>query len=346
MKARPISVHDKKQVPPSHAQPVSLSKSVARGHQQGLSNHHRGSSSGGNTSGPPLTVASQDPGMHPIRPQFSTYRQQFDPKQIQQTTVDKLKSLDGVMVIASTSPEIAHLQNELLQLQLILRCSFEAEKTYQRSVMTALEDRFGNIVKARGSVARREHWLDMKANYEALHSWSDRNEPGPFAERLRISSRCVQELNDMMRAKGKLSSTINEFLAWYESTKIVLDERSRGKDMAEDHRTAGSTIAVQPLGESWHESVIILSQQLQQCCRTLDNIDGADGSLGVILSRHRTLANDILLELSDIMLIEKVVLEHKQEFINNCISALLEAGDDIARPPHTGVPRKGVWECE
>ncbi|ERF72272.1 hypothetical protein EPUS_02159 [Endocarpon pusillum Z07020] len=272
------------------------------------------------------------------RPQFSTYQQHFTPKK-QNLQLEPVKVPPSTTQTGMDFNYIMALQNELLQLQWMFLSSRKTLKAWSESGFKKIKEQQEKQIQDACNVKSIEQSQQDRVNGAALRDWLAKDKDQQWFNRVESLSQCVQTLTDLTQPYERLSDVMNQFEAWYEITRNILDGRV-GDSQREEFR------CIRPLGQPWAETVAALVQVLESCLRNLEQLGGGDGSSGLelVLDGHTRFNKTILEELEAMQLIHSTVLKQENDWIRVELSGILLTKNKF-EVSQCDPQRPGAWDC-
>ena len=251
------------------------------------------------------------------RPQFSTYQQHFTPRK-HNLQLEPVKMPQSTTQTGMDFNHIMALQNELLQLQWMFLSSRRTLKAWAESGSRKIKEQQEKHAQDACNVKSIERSQQDLVNGAALRDWLAKDQNQQWLNKVESLSQCVQTLTDLTQPYDRLSDVMNQFEAWYEITRNILDGRS-GDSQREEFR------CIRPLGQPWAETVAALVQAFESCLRNLEQLGGGDGSsgLGLVLDGHTRFNKTVLEELDAMQLIHSTVLKQENDWIRIELSDIL-----------------------
>ncbi|KAL2813616.1 hypothetical protein BDW59DRAFT_30544 [Aspergillus cavernicola] len=210
------------------------------------------------------------------RNQFTAYQQQFSPKKTPKPPTptpsasaapDRTSSL-----IPSSWPEIAALQTELLQLNLLHKSWGQQNAEWERDAEAQLRSKYNSVAEDYKAILDVEKDSQRKLNAQALQYWlknsEEHNGQQGYAEQVRLLSQVAQEVYDVCDSRGgRYTMAILEFENWLQKVELVQDTRfphGRGQDPG---------IFINPIDRKWKEEMNALIMKLELASRQLQSLD-------------------------------------------------------------------------
>ena len=304
------------------------------------------------------------------KPQFNTFQQHYSPRKPSKpsssttATAKTVSPPDPDLLLASSRPEIAALQTELLQLHLTHSSSIQTQTQWKISAEKQLQQRYKSVAGTYRSVLSSERDAQRHINIKALRDLSDnsnRHSGGrhDFTEQLQILSRTVQDVADLTDPRGgRYTSVLREFEEWIEGFN-----RLRGDgNLQHDADVTADFIA--PIGRDWQAEISRLNTKLDLCLRDLQSLDvdieheqknrddgesvssSSSSALCRAVRGHTALVFSMIEELETIWKIEAEVVRVERERVREAVDRIV-----IVEEGHGGVDgnnrtRQGIWKTE
>jgi hypothetical protein len=283
------------------------------------------------------------------RTHFSTYQQQFSPKKSVKPSTAIFSTgapaeLDPSL-ISSSSPEIAALQTELLQLSLLHLSSLREDSEWKASAERQLRTKYDVVAGKYRGVVNMEKEYQQHLNGQALHCWLknsiEHNGHQGFAEQIQVLSQVAQEVFDLSDVLGGgYTLAVQDFDSWFRKVEEIKSRR---------HRHGGSELAifVDPLDRVWKEQVHAMTMKLELCSRQLQSLDILgygeverleDSSLYRTAKGLDDMATLMIEELNTIHKIEADIIRSERHWVSQ-LSQQVAA----SRPLEEMAPRVGIW---
>ncbi|KAE8353045.1 hypothetical protein BDV28DRAFT_134024 [Aspergillus coremiiformis] len=283
------------------------------------------------------------------RTQFSTYQQQFSPKKAVKPPAAYLSTgastdLDPSL-IPSSSPEVATLQTELLQLSLLHLSSLRADADWKVNTERQLQTKYNAVAERYRSVVKEEVEYQQQLNGQALHCWLknslEHNGRHGFAEQIQVLSQVAQDVCDLSDLLGgRYTLAVQEFESWFRQ----VEEIKTGRRYA-----GGSDLVhfIDPLDRAWKDNIHMMVMKLELCSRQLQSLDilgygeveRLEGS-----SLYRTakglddMVNSMVEELNTIRTIEADVIKSERQWVSQLSQQVTST-----RPLEKRVLQVGMW---
>lgn len=272
------------------------------------------------------------------RPQFTTYQQHFTPRK-QNFQLEPIKVPQSTSQTGIDFYYVMALQNELLQLQWMFLSSRKTLKAWSESGCRKIKEQQEKHIQDACNVKSIEKSQQDLVNGAALRDWLAKDKNQQRFNRVESLSQCVQTLTDLTQPYERLSDVMNQFEAWYEITRNILDSRL-GDSQREEFR------CIRPLGQPWAETVAALVQVLESCLRNLEQLGAGDGSsgLGLVLDGHTRFNKTVLEELDAMQIIHSTVLKQENDWIRIELSGILLRKNKF-EVSHRDSQRPAAWDC-
>lgn len=272
------------------------------------------------------------------RPQFSSYQQHFTPRK-QNLQLEPVKVPQNFSQTGMDFNYITALQNELLQLQWMFLSSRKTLKAWTESGFRKIKEQQEKHIQDACNVKSIEQSQQDLVNGAVLRDWLARDKEQQWFNRVESLSQCVQTLTELTQPYERLSDVMNQFEAWYEITRNILDGRL-GDSQREEFR------CIRPLGQPWAETVAALVQVLESCLRNLEQLGGGDDAsgLGLVLDGHTRFNKTVLEELDAMQLIHATVLKQENDWIRIELSGILLTKNKF-EVSHCDSQRPAAWDC-
>jgi hypothetical protein len=250
------------------------------------------------------------------RPQFSTFQQHFSPKKQKLQIRPPAVSSNSGYAIADLHHIIA-LQDELLQLQCMFSPSHTTLQAWTESATREINEYYEKHIQETSDVMAIEKNQQMCINGAGLRAWLGMDAGQKHLENVESLAQCVQTLTNLTRPRERLPRVIEQFEAWYENTIDTLGGRSGGRLQANPR-------LIQPLEQSWTDTVASLVRTLQSCLQKLQALGAVNDTcaVGLVLEGHLSFTQSILDELETIESIHSMVLDQEDDWIKRRISSL------------------------
>lgn len=295
-------------------------------------------------------VASQpkiEPSTNVSRPkaQFSTYQQHYSPRKPTKPptpTPDPDRSL-----IPSTWPEIAALQTELLQLNLLHSSSVQRDVEWQATAEAGLRRKYESVAKTYKSILAEEKEYQRRLNGQALGLWSknseERSDRQGFPEQIQLLSQVAQEVFSLSDNAGRYTLVIRAFEDWFQNVEDIRKLRNQ----SDEESITDPVALIDPLDHAWKEELRDLTMKIELCSRQLQSLDilgygeieSLEGSgLLRIAIGLRDMTDMMIKEIKAIRSIEADIVKSERSWVSQI------AGRLAAQPRTENVPRVGVWK--
>lgn len=280
--------------------------------------------------------------------QFSTYQQRFSPRSPVKppsstaTPVDP----DSSALISSSWPEIAALQTELLQLNLLHSSAVQRSVEWQTESEAILQEKYDSVAGTYKSILADERERQRRLNAQALSIWlknsrEQRNRQG-FSEQIQLLSQIAQEISSLSGPDGRYTLVIQEFEDWFQVVDEIRESRSRfGNGLT------GNMSFIDPLCPEWKNELNELSMKIELCARQLQSLDilgygeleQLEGSaLLRIANGLRDMTDMMISEIKTIRAIEADVVRLERLWVGQITDRLIET-----RPAKKDGERVGAW---
>ena len=209
------------------------------------------------------------------RAQFSTYQQQPSPKKLAKPSIAALSASASMeldpSLIPSSSPEVAALQTELLQLSLLHLYSLREDAEWKANAEKQLRVKYNTVAEKYRCFVKEEKEYQQRLNGQALHCWLknsiEHNGHQGFEAQIRILSEVAQEVCDLSDISGgRFTLAVQEFESWFRKVEEIKTCR---------HYQGGSEldIFIDPLDRVWKEEAHAVTMKLELCSRQLQSLD-------------------------------------------------------------------------
>ncbi|PLB41475.1 nagb/rpia/CoA transferase-like protein [Aspergillus candidus] len=293
------------------------------------------------------------------RTQFSTYQQHFSPKKATRPPPAAAPpppsasgpALDPSLILPSSAPELAALQTELLQLNLLHLCSTRQDAEWKADAETHLRSKYDAVAKSYRVIVGQEKDHQRQINGQALQHWvqncQEHNGHQGFAEQIQVLSQVAQEVCDLTESPGsRYPRIVQDFEEWFLQAEEIQDYRAHPPPPGDP---APAAVFIDPLDGAWKESAHALGLKLEHCLRQLQSLDilgyGAieeQLEQSALVRTARRLDEMIAMmveELTVIRRIESDVVKSERRWVSELAQQLTAA----PTPPTERGPRCGVW---
>ncbi|KAF7121941.1 hypothetical protein CNMCM5793_009495 [Aspergillus hiratsukae] len=284
--------------------------------------------------------------------QFTTYQQQFSPRKVVRPAAlsGARASTEGEdSLIPATWPEIAALQTELLQLNLLHSSSLQRMAALEAESEEQLQTKYDAVAKTYRAIVGEEKKCQRLLNGQALNHWlenaSEHGGRQNFAAQIQVFSQLVQEVCDLTDGLGgRYTMLVQEFEDWLRKTQAIESMRLHRQQGDPSH-----VVFIDPLDRVWKDEVHAMTMRLEQSSRQLQSLDiaGYEGS-------EQALADAALLrtakgldemiasmvdELKTIRRIEAQIVRSERQWVSQLTTELAAA----THPREARGPRAGMW---
>lgn len=294
------------------------------------------------------------------RTQFSTYQQHFSPKKATRpppaaahpAPSTSSTALDPSLILPSSAPDLAALQTELLQLNLLHLCSTRQDAEWKADAEAHLRSKYDAVAKSYRAIVGQEKDRQRQINGRALQHWvqnsQEHNGHQGFAEQIQVLSQVAQEVCDLTESPGssRYPRIVQDFEEWFLRAEEIQDYRAHPPPSGD---FAPAAVFIDPLDGAWKESAHALGLKLEHCLRQLQSLDilgyGAieerleQSALVRTARRLDEMIAMMVEELAVIRRIESDVVRAERRWVSELAQQLTAA----PTPPSEPGPRCGVW---
>ena len=274
------------------------------------------------------------------RPAFSTLQQHFSPKKSGKApTSSFFVSPSNKQVLNDKSfTETAFLQMELTQLHLLHRSSTATHAQWEKSAEWSLQRQFETL--SRQHVELKEIACESQAliNQSALLLWCRQVSDVDVAEKVKLLSRCILDIDSMLNSESQLPLVLRQFEVWSSRASRIQNPRRYS-----DHAVGLSLEFVETIGDGWIAEVESLNKKLSCLSRDLDSLGDAheESSVSRVLVMLKSIVSSVFVELKLIRSIEYEVMIQEASWVQDMIESL---ADDVDHDVATSY--KGAWHNE
>lgn len=267
---------------------------------------------------PKATETSSTSGAKPVlKPSFNTFQQHYSPKR--PARAPAAPSAEAVEAENLLRSETSHLQNELLQLLLLREDALVVQEEWKQSARIKLEKRFEQVLAQYQATIDANRDAQRQVNHRALDGWLDSMGEDFFLQTIETISRAVQLISDITAPGGRYTRLIEEFETWAAQVSSREEDTKRG---VYDEDNAASI----SLPAAWNEQLLVVEGELGLCRREwkkLPIVDQASG-LGKMLSGHRILLDDMILELKTLREIQSRVESREKRRLERVLELVMK----------------------
>ncbi|KAL4740983.1 hypothetical protein BDV11DRAFT_79310 [Aspergillus similis] len=280
------------------------------------------------------------------RSQFSTYQQQYSPKKAQEppTPTPDTGADQATSLIPSSWPEVAALQTELLQLNLLHQSMQQRNDQWERDAQAHLRRKYTSVAGDYKAILDEETETQRKLNGQALHCWfknsGEHSGHQRFAEQVQLLSQVADEAYGLSDSHGRYTMAILEFEEWLQTVERTQEAR------ANVGQEGGNFI--DPIRREWREETNTLILKLELALRQLQSLDilrhedveALNRSALVRMARGLgDLVSQMVEELGVIRKIEADIVKSERARVSHMAQQLVEM-----RPvQEPAMPRSGLW---
>lgn len=274
-----------------------------------------------------------------LKPPFSAYQQHFIPKKLPRpaSIASDTPSLNESVINSQDTPAIAHLRDELLQLQVLHVSSRQTLLDFETSSQSKLKFQFDALRIQGDSILEEERHRDQCLNYAALQIWLQQNVTAR-GDKLQFLANCMRDLDGLTAEGGRHSKAILHFEKWFEDMIMALESRKLSSGVSE------ALLFVEPIETFWSQEVTILQQTVQMIIQTLRDLTDAEGEgIHFVLTSYTCLADHLLQELEACVSIQKIAIEQEDAWIGQSLQGLL-MHNKSAQAGSALPSRRGLWD--
>ncbi|EXJ69583.1 uncharacterized protein A1O5_07619 [Cladophialophora psammophila CBS 110553] len=311
--------------------------------------------SGGDASSP-----SVRPTLKPYRkPEFNTDQQHYSPKKetTASTTVTPVSGLDpqhGAIRPGSAGrvihlTEVAHLEDELLQLSIVHQNSAATFQSYRASIRSRLKTGLEGVEDQLTTLRSLRHDRQANINAVAVSKWldgeratKDVSHAGP--DTLLLLAHCLGELQKVRRVHGPLEAAMKLFDEWY---VYVSPRNYTGDGLFPEEHSEEKGYRLHQLDPQWSALVSSVEDRVGACAALLAGLQRPlkSSSIGFLIEMHSSFADQILQEICICRTIEGLVLRAQEEWLARAVEQALSDVElhhsvEVARD----TPRRGIWD--
>ncbi|KIX96314.1 uncharacterized protein Z520_08092 [Fonsecaea multimorphosa CBS 102226] len=251
-------------------------------------------------------------------------------------------------VISGT--EVAHLEDELLQLSLVHEKSAATFQNYRASVRSQLETGLQDVEQQLSTLTSLRHDRQANINAFAVSQWLDQErvyqDGDPAAsDTLLLLAHCLEDLQKISSVHGPLEAAMKIFDEWY-----VYASSMRPTDAGDNLFRKGdgeeNEYCLHSIDPHWSALVSSVDGRVRACAALLEGLRRPpSSSLGLLIEIHCKLAEQILQEIRICRTIEGLILREQQERLAREVKHALydvELRDSVEGVRDT--TRIGIWD--
>lgn len=246
----------------------------------------------------------------------------------------------------SSWPEIAALQTELLQLNLLHSASIQRSLEWQTESEARLQEKYDLVAGTYKYILADEKERQQRLNAQALGVWlrnsRERSDRQDFPDQIQLLSQVAQEVSTLSSHDGRYTLAIREFEDWFGVVEEIKESRSRSDNGSMDHMCF-----IDPLDQAWKDELNGLFMKIELCARQLQSLDilgygeleNLEGSaLLRVANGLRDMTNMMIREIKTIRDIEADVVRLERAWVGQITDQLIET-----RPAREDGERVGIW---
>ncbi|KAI4185044.1 MAG: hypothetical protein L6R41_004361 [Letrouitia leprolyta] len=217
------------------------------------------------------------------------------------------------------SEDVRHIQRKLLQLHVLYSASAEIHLQWRESAKVHFQKRFGDLLERHVEIADIGYQTQGLKNEAALIEVYRNVKPAEIERRVRILSRCIEEIYGNLNVGGKYHKVIDSFEAWFAQAHSMRESRESGKPIH-----AGNKSYVEGIGAGWQNDVDALQKSLSTLTGDLRTLGSApvSSNLGQLLILLQDLVIDMLAEVDCIRSVECELMNQEEMWIEAQIENL------------------------
>lgn len=254
---------------------------------------------------------------------------------------------DPPTLISSSWPEIAALQTELLQLNLLHSSAVQRSVEWQTESEALLQKKYDSVAATYKSILEDEREKQRRLNAQALGIWfknsRERRDRQGFSEQIQLFSQVAQEISALSGPDGRYTLVIQEFEDWFQAVDEIRESRSRPSSGS----MMGNMSFIDPLCPEWKNELNELLMKLELCAKQLQSLDILgygeleqleDSALLRIANGLRDMTDTMISEIKTIRAIEADILRLERLWVGQYADRLIET-----RPAKEDGERVGAW---
>ncbi|KAL9604025.1 MAG: hypothetical protein Q9219_000787 [cf. Caloplaca sp. 3 TL-2023] len=217
------------------------------------------------------------------------------------------------------SEEVRHIQRKLLHLYALYSASAGIHAQWRESAKMYFQGIFEDLVARHVDIADIAYQTQELKNRSALVEWSGNIQPHELERRVRMFSKCVEEIHEYLDVGGKYLQVTSSFETWFNRAREIQTSRTPGT-IADTSKITH----VETIGPKWQDDVDVFQRKLSNLTGDLRTLGSASVSsnLGQLLVLLQGFVIDMLAEVDCIRSIECEVVAQEDAWIEEQVRSL------------------------